>query len=359
MGTWLHKLDIPPAWQEAADRFLASPGLTLVLGDMDSGKSTLCHYLIYRAYEAGIPAAWIDADLGQSHLGPPTTLGMDLYPPQIPGDDRLFPQSLYFIGQTSPVGKTLEIVVGLRRLADRCGQQGLERVVINTSGFIQGPAASRLKWAKAELLSPRIIFALQRQQELESILIPMSRQYGNTIIRLPVSVRVLPKSWQWRQQYREERFSRYLQSSHRYLFPLADLSWKGLPLGSGEPLNLVWRRKLEKNLDASVLYGEVGSEKATLILDKPSFRRHHLDFGRLLRVKKIYWFNSRSLAMRLVGLLDRDLYALSLGLLLVSPWEKGQAAIWSPLAAEVVDQVQYCHVGLLRLDLSGRELKNT
>jgi polynucleotide 5'-hydroxyl-kinase GRC3/NOL9 len=358
MDTWLHKLDISPPWQEAADRFLASPGLTLVLGDLDSGKSTLCHYLIYRAYEAGIPAAWIDADLGQSHLGPPTTLGMDLYPPQIPGDDRLFPQGLYFIGQTSPVGKALEIVVGLRRLADRCGQQGLERVVVNTSGFIQGPAASRLKWAKAELLSPRLIFALQRRQELEPILTPMSRQYGTTIARLPVSPQVLPRSWQWRRQYREERFCRYFQGSRRYLLPLADLSWKGLPLGWGEPLNLAWRRKLAKDLNASVLYGEVGSEKATLILDKPSFRRNHLELDRLLGVKKIYWLNSCSLAMRLVGLLDRDLYVLSLGLLLRSPWEKGQAAIWSPLAAEVVDRVQYCHVGLLRLDLSGRELEN-
>lgn len=357
MNNKLHQFDISPAWQEAAALFLASPGLTLVLGDMDSGKSTLCHYLLHRAYAAGIRTAWIDADLGQSHLGPPATIGMDLYPPQVPEDDRLFPQHLYFIGQTSPVGKALEIVVGLRRLADWCERQGLAQVVVNTSGFIQGQAASRLKWAKAELLSPRLIFALQRGQELEPCLTLWNRQYGPSLVRLPVSAHALSKPRQWRRQYREARFSGYFQEARRYLFSLAALSWKGLPLGLGEPLSLERRRQMGEDLEAPILYGEVNSEKATLIFDQPLLHRHHRELARLLKVKKIFGLNNRWLAHRLVGLLDVDLGVLSLGILLPSPWEKGQVAIWSPLAPEWVDQVQYCHVGLLRLDLSGREIE--
>ncbi len=178
---FLARLEVLPEWDRAAARFLERGGTVMVLGGPDTGKSTLCRYLVYRAYVAGLPGALVDLDLGQSHLGPPATLGLGLFPPRLPGEDGLFPEALYFIGQTSPVGATLEVAVGCRVLADEAARRGVTRVVVNTSGLVQGPAALRLNQAQAELLNPSIIFALQREKELE----PLLRALGEKDIVFP------------------------------------------------------------------------------------------------------------------------------------------------------------------------------
>ena len=154
-------IDLPPGWEAAGAAVLAADGVVLVLGGPDCGKSTFCRYVLGRAQAAGKPIAFIDGDLGQSHLGPPATLGLNFYPPHAPDDSGLFPDALYFIGQTSPPGKMLELVVGLRRLAESARTRGCRRIIVNTSGFIGGPPALRLKLAKVETLEPRLILGLQ------------------------------------------------------------------------------------------------------------------------------------------------------------------------------------------------------
>ncbi|MDD3580476.1 MAG: polynucleotide 5'-hydroxyl-kinase [Desulfobacca sp.] len=348
-------LDLPRAWEQAAGRFLETEGLTLVLGGTDSGKSTLCRYLVYRAYVAGQRVALIDCDLGQSHLGPPATLGLGLYPPRQPGDDGLFPEALYFIGQTSPVGQVLEVVVGTRRLADQARDHGIRWIVVNTSGFIQGPGALQLKWAQMELLAPQLILALEKAQELESILIPLRRRQA-PMMRLPRSQRAVAKSWEDRRQYREARFRGYFRDATRHLFSMSRLAWQGLPLGRGQPLALAQRPQLGAYLDTPVLFGEISASGAVLILQDLPETLDKSALAQLLAVPKVCWLAAASLEMRLVGLLDGKLAVLALGLLLPSPWDRSQVAIWTPLPSEGMDQVRVCRVGKLRLNLRGQEL---
>ncbi|OPX19860.1 MAG: hypothetical protein BZ151_07095 [Desulfobacca sp. 4484_104] len=348
-------LDLSPAWEQAVGRFLETEGLTLVLGGTDSGKSTLCRYLVYRAYVAGQRVALIDCDLGQSHLGPPATLGLGLYPPRLPGDDSLFPEALYFIGQTSPVGQVLEVVVGTRRLADQAQDQGISRIVVNTCGFIQGPGALQLKWAQLELLAPQLILALEKTQELEPILIPLRRRQA-PMMRLPRSQRAVSKSWEYRRQYREVRFHGYFREATRHLFSMSRLAWQGLPLGRGETLSLAQRQQLGAYLDTPVLYGEISPSGAVLILPGLPETLDKTALAELLGVPKVCWLASASLEMRLVGLLDGNLAVLALGLLLPSPWDRSQVAIWTPLPGERLDQVRVCRIGRLRLNLRGQEL---
>ena len=182
---FLENLDLPAPWEDAARRFLETPGVTLVLGGPDSGKSTLCQYLVYRAYAAGEPVALVDLDPGQSHLGPPGALGLGLFPPRLPGDQGLFPEDLYFIGQTSPVGAILKVAVGSRVLVDQARGRGVRRLVVNTSGLVQGFAAHRLKQAKGELLQPDLILALEGEGELSPLLRTLDQAARTS--RLPIS----------------------------------------------------------------------------------------------------------------------------------------------------------------------------
>lgn len=361
---FLAQLEIPPAWEAAARRFLAGEGAVLVLGAADTGKSTLSRYLVYRAYAAGRPVALVDLDLGQSHLGPPASLGLGLYPPLMPGDDSLFPQGLYFIGQTSPLGAILEVAVGSRVLADR-GALSASSLVVNTSGFIQGPGALRLKKAQAELLQPSLILALQREGELEPLLYGLGGGAGAVrepplpasawpILRLPVSARVSRRDPEMRRLYREERFRRYFQQARKLRLPWSSFTWEGLPLGQGWPLPF-WRlRQFDLKLGVKVLYGESLGRRAVLLTEQPppgpSEPAGPPDWD------QVHWLSWESLQLRLVGLLDGRRRTLALGLIRPAPWDREHLALLTPLALEAASRVRFVKLGKLRLNLEGQEL---
>jgi polynucleotide 5'-hydroxyl-kinase GRC3/NOL9 len=346
---FLKSLDIPPAWEAAARRFLKEGGLTLVLGGPDTGKSTLCQYLIYRAYAAGEASALVDLDLGQSHLGPPGALGLGLFPPRRPGDQGLFPEGLYFIGQTSPVGRVIEVAVGCRVLADRARDRGASRVVVNTSGLITGPAAFRLKQAEAELLQPSLILALAREQELAPLLLILDS--GAPTLLLPVSAQARRRGMEERRHYRQTRFRRYFARARRLDLLLSELAWQGPPLGWGEPLPPEELSRFSNVLNAPVLYGVAGDSRVTLVIDGPP-----LHPAAPLSLEGLHLLSRFSLDHCLTGLLDACRRTLGLAVLLPSPWQEGRLHLWTPLPPGRLSQIRYLSLGRVKLSLTGREL---
>jgi polynucleotide 5'-kinase involved in rRNA processing len=347
--SFLTHLDIPPAWEAAARRFLEEGGLTMVLGGPGAGKSTLCQYLIYRAYVAGEPVALVDLDLGQSHLGPPGALGLGLFPPRFPGDAGLFPEGLYFIGQTSPVGAVLEVTVGCRILVDEARHRGMNRLVVNTSGLIQGPAACRLKQAEVELLQPTLLLALARDRELVPLLRSLSHE--NKTLALPVSSRAVLRSPEDRRQYREARFRRYFDQARRLDLSLSEIVWHGPPLGWGEPLSPADLGRWSAILGEQVLYGVARDTHTVLLLD-----HSESDLPSPAPQERVHLLGRAALEHHLVGLWDASHRTLALGLLLPSSWLEGCLRIWTPLPASQTSQVRSLSLGRVKLSLTGREL---
>jgi polynucleotide 5'-kinase involved in rRNA processing len=346
---FLEHLDIPPSWEAAARRFLEEGGLTLVLGGPGTGKSTLCQYLIYRAYVAGEPVALVDLDLGQSHLGPPGALGLGLFPPRFPGDHGLFPEGLYFIGQTSPVGALLQVAVGCRVLVDEARNRGVHRLVVNTSGLIQGPAAWRLKQAQVELVKPVLVLALAQGRELTPLLRSLS--HGNKSVNLSVSSRAVLRGPEDRRQYREARFRRYFDQAQRLDLPLSEILWHGLPLGGGEPLPPKDLSRWSDDLGEQVRYGVRRDNQTVLLLDHPESCAPSPEFP-----ERVHLLGPSALEHHLVGLWDSSHRTLALGIVLPSSWENGCLQIWTPLPASQTFAISSLSLGRLKLSLTGREL---
>jgi len=63
--------------QQLFDRLLTQRGKCLLLGASDTGKTTLAAAIAKRVASA-CPVGFVDADIGQSHIGPPTTVGWAL-----------------------------------------------------------------------------------------------------------------------------------------------------------------------------------------------------------------------------------------------------------------------------------------
>jgi len=73
-------VEILPEWGRAADAILARPGVVVLLGASDSGKTTLCRILGEHWRAAGRAVGLVDGDIGQSSIGPPATVGLAILP---------------------------------------------------------------------------------------------------------------------------------------------------------------------------------------------------------------------------------------------------------------------------------------
>lgn len=223
-------LDVPPAWEQID--FSGLSGTLMVVGAPDVGKSTFARYLYRRLNEQsplqkaavaegsqseseGRRVAFLDGDPGQSSFGPPATITLcfdlqvaDTYPAA--GDVWR-----YFIGAVSPRGHMLPLVVGVSRLIQAAYDAGAQFIVYDTTGLIdpsQGGLA--LKHAKINLLQPVALFAIQREQELEPLLVPLRRSHRLKVVSLQPSAAAQRRDVSRRQSHRRDQFARYFVSAH-------------------------------------------------------------------------------------------------------------------------------------------------
>lgn len=224
-----HSLDIPPNW---ADLDLSIfQGLVMVLGAADVGKSTFARYLFRSLSTIGCRVAFLDGDPGQSALGPPTTLTLAF---NLDAGDEPLPDiqvKRCFVGSTTPRGHMLPTVVGAARLAKAAREGGVDTLIYDTSGLVaprQGGLA--LKGAKIDLLRPVALVAIQREQELEPLLVPYRRSRRTQVVDLRPSPGVIKRDPPTRRQHRARQFGRYFAQVHTLTVDWTRIAVFPLPL---------------------------------------------------------------------------------------------------------------------------------
>lgn len=199
-------------------------GTVLLIGDSDTGKTTVARSLYRRACRAGVRAAYLDGDMGQSTLGLPTTMTVALGEP---GDDTWPPRGprrVYFVGSTTPRRLMLPTLVGVVRLRDAALALGAELAIVDTTGLVAAAEGGRaLKQAKIELLAPDLVIALQRDRELEPLLWPLRRDPRVRLLEWAVSPRAVIRSREARVEHRRRRLAGYLEGARSVALPLRRL----------------------------------------------------------------------------------------------------------------------------------------
>ncbi|MDP9295632.1 MAG: hypothetical protein M3O88_02905 [Actinomycetota bacterium] len=201
------------------ERAASSANTVVLIGGLDSGKSTLARSLLATAIAAGRRTAYLDADVGQKCVGPPGTIGLrmlavteDLGPDRLPNAD-----ALTFVGSTSPQGHLLPVVTGTATLLARARSAGAELVVIDTSGFVAGIYGQLLKYHKVEMTRPDVVVGLQRGEELGPLLGVIQRFFSAEVVALGVHPNVVPSSVEQRAENRELAMRRYFSANlHRW-----------------------------------------------------------------------------------------------------------------------------------------------
>ncbi|HXG05133.1 MAG TPA: Clp1/GlmU family protein [Candidatus Binatia bacterium] len=213
----------------------------MVIGPGDVGKSTLAAALASALHAEGREVGVVDADVGQSALGPPTTvaLGRVRRPLARLGEADLL--AMHFVGVTSPAANLMGTVVGAGRMVQRARALGLERVVVDTSGLVVGDLGRALKQAKIDLLAPDLIVALQRAGECEPILRPWHSASRPRIVRLAPTAAARVRRAEERRRYREDALAAYFAGAQRRTLDLTRvvLRWPALFLGAPLPEALV------------------------------------------------------------------------------------------------------------------------
>jgi len=212
-----------PGGEVALER-AARSRLTLVVGDVDTGKTSLATSLANGLLARGFRVGVVDADLGQSEIGPPTTIGLGRVTRVLAclGDAGV--AGLSFVGSTSPQGHVGATVAGTRRMADRAAAAGLERVVVDTSGLIGGELGRILKQRKIELLDPDLVICLEHGGECEPILRSYAGRGRPEILRLPVTEHVRRRSAEARRRRREAALNAYFQGAAPLRLALSGLA---------------------------------------------------------------------------------------------------------------------------------------
>ena len=191
----------------------------VLIGGLDTGKSTLSRELLRAAVDAGRPSAYIDADLGQKTIGPPATVSLKAIraPADLEGPVLAEADELWFVGSTSPEGHLLQVVTGVANLFGRAKDAGADFVVVDSSGLVSGIYGQILKYHKVEMLRPDLVVGLQRGEELLPLLGVIQRFFDTEVVPLGVHPGVVPTTVEQRAENRERSMAHYFSRElHRF-----------------------------------------------------------------------------------------------------------------------------------------------
>jgi polynucleotide 5'-hydroxyl-kinase GRC3/NOL9 len=261
-------------------------GTVLVVGATDTGKTTLARYLYQRLGAHHDRLAFVDGDMGQATLGPPTTMTLAL---SRLNDDSFPPAGpcfRVFVGDISPGGHLLPTVIGAHKLVEKAREGGATAIVFDTTGLVdETHGGGALKRALVDLLRPEIVLALQRGIELEHLLVPLRRGHRTRVIDRRVVGAVQRRDVTARQKHRAEQFRRTFVAAASLMVNWLDLA----------------------------------------VIPYPSFGQH-----------------------RLVALEDGDGFALALGIVTGLELSRHTVELYTPLAS--LEHVEALHIGDLAVD---------
>ncbi len=192
------RIRVSRQWLQLLDELRQAPRRVLIVGPTDSGKSTLASWLAAKLSEVA-PTAMVDADVGQSQIGPPATVGW-----RLTGD---IGHCCYFVGDVSPASRPAAALSALLRSVRDAEAAGAAYTIIDTTGYIHGDDAVALKTAKLEMLAPLDAVVIGDDRAARRLLKCWQGFSPATVTRLDTADSLQVKTVVQRRRHRQQMFS--------------------------------------------------------------------------------------------------------------------------------------------------------
>lgn len=260
--------------------------MAFFVGRNDTGKSTLIKH-ISRDMDVSI----IDSDIGQSDIGPPSVVALG----ERQGGRYVMVDG-YFCGSTSPARHFLPLIAGSARMARRVKRYP---VLVNTTGLATGDVGRMLKTEKINSLDPDLIIGIGDGVDY----LDAFARAGATVLRLPASPLVKPKSRSERAVLRQKSFGEHFKDARSITYPFKKFSVeRSLLFNGGQPRAI-----------SNVLRLDVSGNEALVVSpDRLSSPKALMD---ALNVDLLHFYTPGDFVNVLVGLLNDQGKFLGLGII--------------------------------------------
>ncbi|MEM3442235.1 MAG: Clp1/GlmU family protein [Candidatus Bathyarchaeia archaeon] len=212
---------IPSSWAKAHEeirKVQARPATAVIIGPIDSGKSSFCTYLANKLLIENKKVALLDGDLGQSDIGPPCTVAYAIVKKPVTDLFNLKAENAFFVGATSPSTSVDKTIEGICLLKEEILKGEPDYVIVNTDGWVEGEEAVKYKAKLIEKIKPNIVFYIQQKDELSPILNALEG-FSKIAVESPPAIK--QRSREKRKSLRELGYIKYLANAKVQSLPLS------------------------------------------------------------------------------------------------------------------------------------------
>ena len=341
----------PPSWKEAANKALTCTKRckTVILGDVDSGKTSFCTFLANIATSHGRKVGVIDADIGQADIGPPTTMGLGLVTEPVFDLFTVEAKEIFFVGAINP--RYVEEVIGdgILYLIKKGEELNADFLVINTDGWIQDEEAKQYKIRLLKRIFPEIIIGIQFGDELKPILNEFNNA-DSTILYLDAPSNIIKRTKNERRELREQGYRKYLREGATRVLSLKETVMEYAQASTTKTLKSEKISMLEQILNSKILYN--GERADYILLVSTNYdsiiEEKKRELGSILRKPIQITDVRRSLA----ALFNKDNGFLGLGIIQNVDCYKQKIRLFTPCK----DNISLIKLSHVKITAQGKEL---
>jgi len=326
----------------------------MALGASDTGKSTFCLDLVRAGVDAGLLCAIVDADVGQSDVGPPCTIGMAIIDSKPESLTDLKPRRMSFVGSTAPPGHFLECANGTRRMVEAAKELGARLIVVNTTGMVEGYAARKLKTHKIDLVRPDYLVGIQKGFEIDPLLIPFARMRSLKIIRIKTSAQVRSKSQEYRKARRKLQFASEFSDALGHIIKLDSVSLWNTCFRTGRPLSWQYTKSIEDAIDCRILHAEIAGNTVFAVAEQACKTEAYKLLQEKFPSQNMLLATTDCFTNLLCGLADENGNTLDVGLIQAVDFKRMFIFVLSGI--KTISPVRVVQIGSIRISRDGREL---
>lgn len=183
----------------------------MVIGEPDTGKSTLVAALASWFYRHKRKTAVVDCDVGQADIGPPGSISYGFVERPVSTMREIVRRGSYVVGGNSPYNRLLPTVAGAAACCRAAEKDGADVIILDTSGLVRPFAGVRLKCAKVSAVLPDLVIVLETPGV--RTLIARLKAHGYQMLLLHPLPEARIRSVEERQENRVSRWNLYLKDA--------------------------------------------------------------------------------------------------------------------------------------------------